>query len=168
MNHEEQVSTGRINQVLGFKGWIACRWKKPKPATSSSFSGLDTIGIGVHHLDRENPVGLPVLPVDEPTLNMDFMVNARRWPARRQVSSPAARSATAWPRNCLVNVACASMKRRRRRVPRLRPGRTAPHHPAGNMRREGFELAVGKPRVVYKEINGEKCEPYEPHHRPGR
>ncbi|MBV5325112.1 MAG: translational GTPase TypA, partial [Rhodospirillaceae bacterium] len=30
-----------------------------------------------------------------------------------------------------------------------------------NMRREGFELAVGKPRVVYKEINGEKCEPYE-------
>jgi GTP-binding protein len=29
------------------------------------------------------------------------------------------------------------------------------------MRREGFELAVGKPRVVYKEINGEKCEPYE-------
>ncbi|MDP2056873.1 MAG: GTP-binding protein, partial [Thiobacillus sp.] len=76
MNHEDQVATGRINQVLGFKGLDRVPVDEAEAGDIIIISGLDDIGIGVTICDRDNPVGLPVLPVDEPTLTMDFMVNA--------------------------------------------------------------------------------------------
>jgi len=162
MNHEDQVATGRINQVLGFQGLDRVPVDEAEAGDIIIISGLDDIGIGVTICDKENPVGLPVLPVDEPTLNMDFMVNTSplagtegKFVTSRQIRDRLAKE-------LLVNVALRVDETGDADVFRV-SGRGELHLTIllENMRREGFELAVGKPRVVYKEINGEKCEPYE-------
>lgn len=76
MNHDKQISSGRINQVLGFQGLERIPVESAEAGDIIIISGLDEIGIGVTICDRDNPVGLPVLGVDEPTLTMDFMVNS--------------------------------------------------------------------------------------------
>ena len=76
MNHGDQVSSGRINQVLGFQGLDRIPVESAEAGDIIIVSGLDEIGIGVTICDKDNPVGLPMLLVDEPTLTMDFMVNS--------------------------------------------------------------------------------------------
>jgi GTP-binding protein len=162
MNHEDQVASGRINQVLGFQGLDRVPVNEAEAGDIIIISGLDDIGIGVTICDKEKPVGLPVLPVDEPTLNMDFMVNTSplagtegKFVTSRQIRDRLAKE-------LLVNVALRVDETGDADVFRV-SGRGELHLTIllENMRREGFEMAVGKPRVVYKEIDGEKCEPYE-------
>jgi GTP-binding protein len=162
MNHEDQVATGRINQVLGFKGLDRVPVDEAEAGDIIIISGLDDIGIGVTICDKENPVGLPVLPVDEPTLNMDFMVNASPLAGTEGKFVTSRQIRDRLNKELLTNVALRVDETGDADVFRV-SGRGELHLTIllENMRREGFELAVGKPRVVYKEINGEKCEPYE-------
>lgn len=162
MNHGDQVSSGRINQVLGFQGLDRVPVDSAEAGDIIIISGLDEIGIGVTICDKDNPVGLPVLGVDEPTLTMDFMVNGSPLAGTegKFVSSRQIRDRLT--KELLTNVALKVEDTADADVFRV-SGRGELHLTIllETMRREGFELAVGKPRVVYKEINGEKCEPYE-------
>ena len=160
MNHDKQISSGRINQVLGFQGLERIPVESAEAGDIIIISGLGEIGIGVTICDRDNPVGLPVLGVDEPTLTMDFMVNSSPLAGTegKFVSSRQIRDRL--NKELLTNVALKVEDTADADVFRV-SGRGELHLTIllENMRREGFELAVGKPRVVYKEINGEKCEP---------
>jgi GTP-binding protein len=162
MNHEKQVGSGRINQVLGFQGLERIPVESAEAGDIIIISGLDEIGIGVTICDRDNPVGLPMLMVDEPTLTMDFMVNSSPLAGTegKFVSSRQIRDRL--NKELLTNVALKVEDTADADVFRV-SGRGELHLTIllETMRREGFEMAVGKPRVVYKEINGEKCEPYE-------
>jgi GTP-binding protein len=75
MHGDKQVSQGRINQVLGFKGLERIPVEEAEAGDIVIISGIEEIGIGVTIADTNNPVGLPIMAVDEPTLTMDFMVN---------------------------------------------------------------------------------------------
>ncbi len=162
MNHEKQVSSGRINQVLGFQGLDRIPVESAEAGDIIIVSGLDEIGIGVTICDKDQPVGLPMLMVDEPTLTMDFMVNSSPLAGTegKFVSSRQIRDRL--NKELLTNVALKVEDTQDADVFRV-SGRGELHLTIllETMRREGFEMAVGKPRVVYKEINGEKCEPYE-------
>ena len=162
MNHGDQVSSGRINQVLGFQGLERIPVESAEAGDIIIISGLDEIGIGVTICDRDQPVGLPMLMVDEPTLTMDFMVNSSPLAGTegKFVSSRQIRDRL--NKELLTNVALKVEDTQDADVFRV-SGRGELHLTIllETMRREGFEMAVGKPRVVYKEINGEKCEPYE-------
>jgi GTP-binding protein len=162
MNHGDQVSSGRINQVLGFQGLERIPVEEAEAGDIIIISGLDEIGIGVTICDRDNPVGLPMLLVDEPTLTMDFMVNSSPLAGTegKFVSSRQIRDRLT--KELLTNVALRVEDTVDADIFRV-SGRGELHLTIllETMRREGFEMAVGKPRVVYKEINGEKCEPYE-------
>jgi GTP-binding protein len=162
MNHDDQVATGRINQVLGFQGLDRVPVEEAEAGDIIIISGLDDIGIGVTVCDRENPVGLPMLSVDEPTLNMDFMVNGSPLAGTEGKFVTSRQIRERLQKELLVNVALRVDETGDSDVFRV-SGRGELHLTIllENMRREGFEMAVGKPRVVYKEINGEKCEPYE-------
>jgi GTP-binding protein len=148
--------------VLGFKGLERVPVEEAEAGDIIIISGLDDIGIGVTICDRDAPVGLPMLSVDEPTLNMDFMVNSSPLAGTEGKFVTSRQIRDRLQKELLVNVALRVEDTGDADVFRV-SGRGELHLTIllENMRREGFEMAVGKPRVVYKEINGEKCEPYE-------
>ncbi|HXU92961.1 MAG TPA: translational GTPase TypA [Gallionella sp.] len=162
MNHEEQVASGRINQVLGFQGLDRVPVESAEAGDIIIISGLEEIGIGVTICDKDNPIGLPMLTVDEPTLTMDFMVNTSPLAGTEGKFVTSRQIRDRLNKELLTNVALRVEDTEDADVFRV-SGRGELHLTIllENMRREGFEMAVAKPRVVYKEINGEKCEPYE-------
>ena len=162
MNHENQVGSGRINQVLGFQGLDRVPVDGAEAGDIIIVSGLEDIGIGVTICDKENPVGLPMLTVDEPTLTMDFMVNTSPLAGTEGKFVTSRQIRDRLTKELLTNVALRVEDTADADIFRV-SGRGELHLTIllENMRREGFEMAVAKPRVVYKEINGEKCEPYE-------
>jgi GTP-binding protein len=162
MNHDEQVASGRINQVLGFQGLDRVPVELAEAGDIIIISGLDDIGIGVTICDKENPVGLPVLGVDEPTLTMDFMVNTSPLAGTEGKFVTSRQIRDRLTKELLTNVALRVEDTEDADVFRV-SGRGELHLTIllESMRREGFEMAVAKPRVVYKDIDGVKCEPYE-------
>lgn len=162
MNEDKQIAQGRINQVLGFKGLERVPVEEAEAGDIVIISGLDDIGIGFTICDRDNPQGLPHLGVDEPTLTMDFMVNTSPLAGTEGKFVTSRQIRDRLTKELLVNVALRVEDTQDADVFRV-SGRGELHLTIllENMRREGFEMAVGKPKVVYREINGEKCEPYE-------
>jgi GTP-binding protein len=162
MKGDEQLATGRINQVLGFQGLERVPVEEAQAGDIIIISGLDDIGIGVTIADRENPIGLPLMAVDEPTLTMDFMVNSSPLAGTEGKFVTSRQIRDRLTRELLVNVALKVEDTADADVFRV-SGRGELHLTIllENMRREGYEIAVGKPRVVFKEVDGQKCEPYE-------
>jgi len=162
MKGDEQLVQGRINQVLGFRGLERVPVEEAEAGDIVIVSGIEEIGIGVTIADRENPVGLPLLQVDEPTLTMDFMVNSSPLAGTEGKFVTSRQIRDRLTRELMVNVALRVEDTADTDVFRV-SGRGELHLTIllENMRREGYEIAVGKPRVVFKDIDGERCEPYE-------
>lgn len=162
MNEDEQIGQGRINQLLGFKGLERIPLEEAEAGDIVTISGLEDIGIGVTIADRDEPKGLPMLSVDEPTLTMDFMVNTSPLAGTEGKFVTSRQIGERLQKELLTNVALRVEDTADADVFRV-SGRGELHLTIliENMRREGYELAVGKPRVVFREIDGVKCEPYE-------
>ena len=116
-----------------------------------------------HLCDPEHAEGLPPISVDEPTLAMNFQVNNSPLAGRegKFVTSRQIRE-TSLRASCRATSRCASRTPRSRRCSRV-SGRGELHLTIliENMRREGYELAVSRPQVLTKLVNGEVHEPYE-------
>ena len=162
MNHNQQIAQGRINQLLGFKGLERVPLEEAEAGDIVIISGIEDIGIGVTITDKENSKGLPMLSVDEPTLTMDFMVNTSPLAGTEGKFVTSRQIRDRLQKELLTNVALRVEDTADADVFRV-SGRGELHLTIllENMRREGYELAVGKPRVVYRDIDGQKCEPYE-------
>ncbi len=162
MNHDQQIAQGRINQLLGFKGLERVPLEEAEAGDIVIISGIEDIGIGVTITDKDDPKGLPMLSVDEPTLTMDFMVNTSPLAGTEGKFVTSRQIRDRLQKELLTNVALRVEDTADADVFRV-SGRGELHLTIllENMRREGFELAVGKPRVVYRDIDGQKCEPYE-------
>ena len=154
--------SGRINQVLGFQGLERVLIEEGLAGDIVLINGIDEIGIGVTITDRDNPTPLPMLQVDEPTLTMNLMVNSSPLAGTEGKFVTSRQIRDRLNKELLTNVALKVEDTEDADV-FLLSGRGELHLTIllENMRREGYEMAVGKPRVVYREINGEKCEPYE-------
>ncbi|HEZ3123152.1 TPA: translational GTPase TypA [Neisseria meningitidis] len=162
MNHDQQIAQGRINQLLGFKGLERVPLEEAEAGDIVIISGIEDIGIGVTITDKDNPKGLPMLSVDEATLTMDFMVNTSPLAGTEGKFVTSRQIRDRLQKELLTNVALRVEDTADADVFRV-SGRGELHLTIllENMRREGYELAVGKPRVVYRDIDGQKCEPYE-------
>jgi GTP-binding protein len=125
-------------------------------------NGIEDIGIGVTLADINQPEALPMPKVDEPTLTMTFQVNSSPLAGQEGKFVTSRQIRDRLTKELLVNVALR-VEDTGETDSFLVSGRGELHLTIllENMRREGFELAVSKPRVVFREINGEKCEPYE-------
>ena len=152
----------KVNQVLMFEGLERVQVEEAEAGDIVLINGIDELNIGATLCDPEHPEALPALRVDEPTLTMNFLVNASPLAGRdgRFVTSRQLRERL--ERETKSNVAL------RVEYPAdtdtfIVSGRGELHLTIllENMRREGYELAVSRPRVIYKEIDGERCEPYE-------
>ncbi len=152
----------KVNQILSFEGLERVIVPEAEAGDIVLINGVDGVGVGVTICDPAAPVGLPLLRVDEPTLTMNFMVNSSplagkdgKYVTSRQLRERLERELQS---NVALKVEFTSDS-----DSFVVSGRGELHLTIllENMRREGYEMAVGRPRVVMKEINGEKQEPYE-------
>ena len=153
---------GRINQVLTFEGLERVQVKEARPGDIVLINGIDEIGIGVTVTDINDPRPLPMLKVDEPTLTMNFCVNTSPLAGRE---GKFVTSRQIWDRlqkELQHNMALRVKETSEDGIFEV-SGRGELHLTIllENMRREGYELAVSKPRVVFREIDGVLCEPIE-------
>jgi len=153
---------GRINQVLTFHGLDRVQVTEAGPGEIVLINGIEDIGIGVTVTDPANPQPLPMLKVDEPTLTMNFCVNTSPLAGRE---GKYVTSRQIWDRlqkELQHNVALRVSETDEDGVFEV-CGRGELHLTIllENMRREGYELAVSKPRVMFKDIDGVKSEPME-------
>ncbi|MDE2311111.1 MAG: translational GTPase TypA, partial [Betaproteobacteria bacterium] len=162
LNGDKPPKKGRVNQVLGFRGIERVQMEEAGVGDIVLINGLEDIGIGVTIADVNQPEALPMPKVDEPTLTMNFQVNSSPLAGQEGKFVTSRQIRDRLNKELLTNVALRVQDTADTDVFEV-SGRGELHLTIllENMRREGFELAVGKPRVVYREINGEKCEPYE-------
>ena len=155
----------RINQVLTFEGLE----RRPLDAGELAYpghivliNGIEDIALGVTITDPLNPQPLPMLSVDEPTLTMNFCVNNSPLAGREGKFVTSRQLYDRLQRELQSNMALRVKETDEDGIFEV-SGRGELHLTIllETMRREGYELAVGKPRVVFKEVDGEKCEPIE-------
>ena len=154
--------TGRILQILGFQGLERIEFPEAAAGDIIAFTGVDGLGISDVLCDPNAVEPLPPLKVDEPTMSMTFQVNTSPFAGRegKYVTSRQVRERLY--RELIHNVALRiedSDDPDKFKV----SGRGELHLSIliENMRREGYELAVSRPEVIVREVDGELCEPYE-------
>ncbi len=152
----------RVNQVLKFEGLVRMPAESAGPGDIVLVNGIEDIGIGVTLTDIENPRPLPMLKIDEPTLTMNFCVNTSPLAGREGKFVTSRQIWDRLQRELQSNVALKVKETDEDGIFEV-SGRGELHLTIllENMRREGYELAVSKPRVVFHEVGGEKQEPIE-------
>ncbi len=152
----------RVNQVLKFEGLERKQATEAGPGDIVLINGIENIGIGVTLTDIENPLPLPMLLVDEPTLTMNFCVNNSPLAGREGKFVTSRQIRDRLDRELQSNVALRVNDTDEDGIFEVM-GRGELHLTIllETMRREGYELAVSKPRVVFHEVNGERHEPIE-------
>ena len=152
----------RVNQVQGFQGLNKVPMELASAGEIVLVTGIDDLSIGCTLADTDKPEALPILGVDEPTLTMNFQVNTSPFAGQEGKFVTSRQLRERLDKELLVNVALRVEETEDTDVFMV-SGRGELHLTIllENMRREGYELAVGKPRVVMKDIDGVKCEPYE-------
>ena len=153
----------RVNQVLKFKGLEREVVPEAEAGDIVLINGIDDLNIGTTVCDLDHVEPLPMLQVDEPTLTMNFMVNSSPLAGREGKFVTSRQIRERLERELKANVAL--------RVDFSADSDTFIVSGRGelhltilleNMRREGYELAVSRPRVVFKQNDaGERLEPYE-------
>ena len=162
MYGEENRGKGKVSQILTFEGLE----RKPSEMAEAGdivlIAGIQQVNIGVTLCDPDCLEGMTPIAVDEPTLTMNFMVNTSPLAGREGKYVTSRQIRERLEKELLKNVALRVNYTGDSDVFEV-SGRGELHLTIllENMRREGYELAVGRPRVVYKEIDGVKCEPYE-------
>ncbi len=156
------VKKARVNQVLGFKGLERVQFESAEAGDIVLINGIEDIGIGVTIADPERPEALPMLAVDEPTLTMNFQVNTSPFAGQEGKFVTSRQVRERLDRELMSNVALRVQETEDTDV-FLVSGRGELHLTIllENMRREGYEMAVSRPRVLLKEVDGQKCEPFE-------
>jgi GTP-binding protein len=154
--------SAKVNQVQVFKGLERVVVDQAEAGDIVLVNGIEQVGIGVTITDPATPEALPLLKVDEPTLTMNFQVNTSPLAGREGKYVTSRQLRERLNRELMSNVALRVTETGDADVFEV-CGRGELHLTIllENMRREGYELAVSRPRVVIKTVNGEKQEPYE-------
>ncbi|MDP1612111.1 MAG: translational GTPase TypA [Sulfuritalea sp.] len=162
MYGDENKGKSKIAQIMMFTGLEREQATEAEAGDIVLVTGIEQVGIGVTICDPTAPVGMPPLVVDEPTLTMNFQVNTSPLAGKEGKYVTSRQIRERLQKELLANVALRVEETEDADV-FLVSGRGELHLTIllETMRREGYELAVSRPRVLFKEINGEKCEPYE-------
>jgi GTP-binding protein len=162
ISREGKKRNGRVLQVLGFMGLQRQEVSEAQAGDIVAVTGIEGIRISDTLCDPNCVEALPALTVDEPTVSMTFQVNDSPFAGKEGKYLTSRQIDERLQRELIANVAL-----------RVKPGANPDKFIVSgrgelhlsilieNMRREGYELAVSRPEVVTKEIDGELQEPYE-------
>jgi len=163
IDREGNIRTGiRMQQILGFHGLERVEVDMAQAGDIICFNGIDKLNISDTICDPDNVVAMTPLSVDEPTLSMTFRVNNGPFAGQDGKFVTSRNISDRLDQELIHNVAL-----------KVEPGESGDSFRVSgrgelhlsvlieSMRREGFELCVGRPEVVIKEVDGKMCEPYE-------
>jgi len=162
IHRDGSQSNAQVSELFVFDGLGRRQVDQVAAGDICAVVGLESVDIGNTIADPAKPKPLAIIAVDEPTLHMTFRVNDSPFAGRSGKFLTSRHLRDRLEKELQRNVAL-----------RVEPGRTPEEfHVSGrglmhlsvlveNMRREGYELAVGKPKVIYRELNGKKTEPIE-------
>jgi GTP-binding protein len=162
MSGHDFVRKAKIGLIHTFQGLEKVEATEATAGEIVSVTGIEDFVIGTTFADPEISEGLPMQGVDEPTLTMNFQVNTSPYAGQEGKYVTSRQIRERLDRELLANVALRVEETGDADVFRV-SGRGELHLTIliENMRREGYELAVGKPRVVVKEVDGQRVEPWE-------
>ena len=157
-----EYRVARVLQIFGFLGLKRVEVPEAVAGDIIAFTGIDKLGISDTLCDPDQVEALPALTVDEPTVSMTFQVNNSPFAGREGKYVTSRQIRERLDQELIHNVALrveATADPDKYKV----SGRGELHLSIliENMRREGYELGVSRPEVIYREINGELHEPYE-------
>jgi len=162
MQADGTIKKTKVRELYVFEGMGKKKVTEVIAGDLCAVVGIEDFNIGDTIADAENPEALPVISVDEPTMNMLFSVNNSPFFGKdgKFVTS----------RHLRDRLMKETEKNLALKVEDSEEGDSLIVYGRGilhlgilieTMRREGYELTVGQPQVIVKEINGKKCEPYE-------
>ncbi|MFQ5463395.1 MAG: translational GTPase TypA, partial [Phycisphaerae bacterium] len=152
----------KISELYVFEGLGRKKVERVPAGDICAVVGLESVDIGNTIADAEQPKPLPLITIDEPTLHMTMRVNDSPFVGQAGKFLTSRHLRDRLTKECQHNVAL-----------RVEPGQSPEEfHVSGRgmlhlsvlmetMRREGYELAVGKPKVIFRELDGRKTEPIE-------
>jgi len=162
INREGETRKGKVLQVMGYEGLDRIEVSEAEAGSIVCITGIDKLNISDTICDPSSVVALPALSVDEPTVSMTFQVNDSPFAGREGKFVTSRNIKERLDKELISNVA---LKVVQGNSPDkfIVSGRGELHLSVliETMRREGFELAISKPQVVQKEVEGEIHEPYE-------
>ncbi|MDB9528632.1 translational GTPase TypA [Oscillatoria sp. CS-180] len=162
INRDGSQTKSKVSKLLGFEGLQRIEIEKASAGEIVAIAGFSDANIGETIACPDNPEALPLISVDEPTLSMTFAVNDSPFAGREGKFVTSRQLRDRLMRELETNVAL--------RVEETDSpdrfsvaGRGELHLGIliENMRREGYEFQVSQPQVIFREVNGKPCEPYE-------
>ena len=156
------IVKGKVSKLMGFDGLKRVELNEATAGNIVAVAGFADANIGETITSPENPQALPLIKVDEPTLQMTFSVNDSPFAGLEGSYVTSRQIRDRLMRELETNVAL-----------RVEEGDTAEKFSVSGrgelhlgilietMRREGYEFQVSQPQVIYREVNGQPCEPYE-------
>ena len=162
IKEDGKVVKAKISKLMGFKGLARVEMEEASAGNIVAVSGFADANIGETITCPNEPQALPLIKVDEPTLQMTFSVNNSPFAGQEGDYVTSRQIRDRLMRELETNVAL-----------RVEDGDSAEKFLVSGrgelhlgilietMRREGYEFQVSQPQVIYREINGKPCEPYE-------
>jgi len=166
VDREGKRRNGKVLQVLGFMGLERREFPEAQAGDIIAISGIENLGISDTICDTAAPEALPALTVDEPTISMTFQVNNSPFAGKKDQSGgkflTSRQLRDRLMRELMHNVALRIEETDVAEKFKV-SGRGELHLSIliENMRREGYELAVSRPEVIIKEVDGQSMEPFE-------
>ncbi len=162
IKRDGSIIKGRISKLLGYEGLKQVDVAEGCTGDIITVAGFDEVGIGETLASAENPIGLPYVSIDEPTISMNFIVNNSPFAGREGKLVTSRNIRERLDKELRTNVSLRVEDAASPDTFKV-SGRGELHLSIliENMRREGFEMAVSKPEVIYREKDGKKLEPME-------
>lgn len=162
IKRDSSLEKVKVVKLFTFRGLERVEVQEASAGEIVALSGLPNINIGETITCALNPEALPVIEIDEPTLKMTFMINTSPFAGTEGKHVTSRKLRERLFKEIETNVSLRVEETDSADAFQV-SGRGELHLSIliENMRREGFELQVSKPEVILKEIDGQKCEPYE-------
>ena len=156
------IRNGKMGEIFGYHGLERISVDEAHAGDIIAFAGFDPLNISETICDPNHPEPLPTLTIDEPTVSMTFQVNNSPFVGKEGKLLTSRQIRERLDKELLTNVALRVEDTDDANKFRV-SGRGELHLSVliENMRREGFEMGISRPEVIFKEVDGEIQEPYE-------
>ena len=156
------IRNGKMGEIFGYHGLERISVDEAHAGDIIAFAGFDPLNISETICDPNHPEPLPTLTIDEPTVSMTFQVNNSPFVGKEGKLLTSRQIRERLDKELLTNVALRVEDTDDANKFRV-SGRGELHLSVliENMRREGFEMGISRPEVIFKEVDGETQEPYE-------